>query len=168
MGSGPQSDAIQSIRQPSTNSFEGTTGPSKIHPTTNVPDVAPIPPPVPALTNGTGHESGNVDEDSLIEIESENGDEEKSTSGELEEDVTENVVNDHPGANAKRRDRKQSEGSGAAGRRRTGDSKSDSVLKDGLSPPTKKRKKSKMHECQVCHKNFPRFVSYCFFSDWRK
>ena len=162
MRSGPLSDAIQSIPQPSTNSFEGTTGPSKVHPTTTVADVAPIPSPVPALTNGTGHEearSGNVEEGSLIE--SENGDEEKITTserGESKEVVTENVDKDHPSANAKRRDRKQSEGSGAAGRRRTGDSKSDPVIKDGLSPPTKKRKKSKMHECQVCHKNFPRFV----------
>lgn len=37
----------------------------------------------------------------------------------------------------------------------------NSALKESneeLPPPTKKRKKSKMHECEVCHKKFPRSV----------
>jgi hypothetical protein len=163
MRSDPRSNAIRSISQPSTHSFEEPSGESKVHPTTSLSNMASINPQFPPITNGTGHEdvpSGVVEEGSnLIEIESENGDEEKLTSERrlLKQDGTENVVSNPPGTNAKRRDRKQSEGSGATGRRKTGDSKNDSVIKDGLPPP-KKRKKSKMHECQVCHKNFPRFV----------
>ena len=164
--SDPRPNAIRSISQPSAHSFEEATGTSKVHPTTSAPDLAPTTPP-PSFLNGTGHEDappGIMEEGSnLIEIESE--DEERSTSERIslkEDGGTENVVSNHSGTSTKRRDRKQSEGSGATGRRRTGNPKNDSITKDGISPPAKKRKKSKMHECQVCHKNFPRFVSSIF------
>lgn len=167
MRPGPRSNAIQSMSQPA-HSFEGSTVADKVHTSDSLSDIASIPSPFPVLTNGPDHEGGpsGIQEGiNLIEIEAENEDEEKFTTERrpLKEDRTDNVADDFPGTCTKRRDRKQGEASSAIERHRTGDSKSDLVAKNGLSPPTKKRKKSKMHECQVCHKNFPRFVSCQFY-----
>jgi hypothetical protein len=165
MRTGSCSNATQSVPQPRTHSFEGVTAPSKVHPSTNPSDMASITSPFPVLTEGADCEngpSGIAEKGShLIEIETESGGEEKLTieGGLSKEDVAEHVVGYLTSTSTKRRDRKQSGEYCPTGKLRTGDLKNDSVIKDGLSPPTKKRKKSKMHECQVCHKSFPRFVS---------
>ena len=150
MRSAPRSNVIQSMPHPTTRAFDGVPEVGKVHPSTMASISSPFLEDTPS---GIAKEGSQ-----LIEIRSENGDETKLKieARTSKEDGMESIAGNYPGTNAKRRDGRQSEvlGSSMAGRPRA----ADSVIKDGLSPPTKKRKKSKMHECQVCHKNFPRFV----------
>ena len=94
-------------------------------------------------------------------------DEEKSsavngerTNGSTRAIVVEGVVENHHRINGGKRQGKRKHGvSTDTGYPTNGDSKD---LSQEILPPTKKRKKSKMHECEVCHKKFPRSVSLLF------
>ncbi len=89
------------------------------------------------------------------------------TNGSTRAIVVEEVVENHSRVNGGKRQGKRKSGDV---HRSLGDSTgtgypTNGGLKDPseeIPPPTKKRKKSKMHECEVCHKKFPRSVSLLF------
>ena len=98
--------------------------------------------------------------DSTLDEEKSSAVKNERTNGSTRAIVVEEVVENHHRINGGKRQ----------GKRKHGDSTdtgypTNSDLKDPsqeILPRTKKRKKSKMHECEVCHKKFPRSVSLLF------
>jgi hypothetical protein len=120
------------------------------------------------MKNGSDHDEvvGNRDligmakGDSSLDEEKSSAVKAERTNGSTRAIVVEEALENHHRINGGKRQGKRKHGDSTdAGYPTNGDPKDPS---QEILPPTKKRKKSKMHECEVCHKKFPRSVSLHF------